>query len=110
MVDTLAFALVCASLLATVTPDEGCSNACDLAVPIAEVAIERDRKEVFETAVLPMAPTPDTLEGRPAAIGVRKLAEAARREDGLEGLLLPPRPVPTPPTKELVVALTPFAV
>lgn len=60
--------------------------------------------------MLPIAPTPCILGGNPAAIGVRSDAEAANLDDGLDGL---GRPVPTPPTKELVVALialTPVAV
>lgn len=47
-----------------------------------------DRSDAFETAVLPMAPVPVALEGNPAAMGVRRLAAAARREVGLLG----PRP------------------
>lgn len=75
-------------------------NAWVLAVPIAEAAIDFDRNDVLETAVLPIAPTPCILGGKPAAIGVRRDAEAASLDDGLAG---PARPVPTPPTKELAV-------
>lgn len=78
-------------------------------MPMADAAIDLDRNDVLETAVLPIAPTPCILGGNPAAMGVRSEAEAASLDDGLEGA----RPVPTPPTRELVVpltALTPLAV
>lgn len=64
---------------------------------MADEAMFLDRSDAFETAVLPIAPVPVALGGNPAAIGVRRLAAAARREVGLLG----PRPVPTLPTSEL---------
>jgi hypothetical protein len=109
----LLFALVCASRLSSVTTTVPLpvNNAFDRALPITEVAMVLERIDVLETDVLPIAPVPFTLDGKPAAIGVRRLAAAANLD---EGLLIddeePERPVPTPPTRELVVELIPLAV
>lgn len=71
---------------------------------MAEAAIFLDRREVLETAVLPIAPTPVKLAGSPAAMGVRKVCAAWSLEEGVDGPEDDPeRPMPTLPISELAI-------